>query len=563
MTNHIRLWLPLLAGLAAATAVSIGPSQSAAPARPNILVIVADDLGYSDIGAFGGEIATPNLDALARRGALLTDFHTAPTCSPTRAMLLTGADNHEVGLGTMAEARNALPPAARGRPGYEGSLTERAPTIAARLRRAGYMTVMAGKWHLGLTEETSPAARGFDRSFAMLQAGHDHFGDDQKKLYAELGAASTYRENGQLTMYPVGRYSADVFADRMIGYLREAKAARKPFFAYLTFTQPHWPLQAPAADIARYKGRYDAGYEDLRARRLARMKTMGLVAAEVEPHPFVGVRPWAELSASDRAISARKMEIYAAMVDRMDRNIGRVVAALKANGQYDNTLIVFLSDNGAEGSVLDGPIGDRGPVKPELVGLDNSLANLGHRNSFAAYGPGWAQAATAPSRLAKGSVTEGGVRTPAIAAGPGVVRGQTIGALLHVADITPTALAAAGVAQDLTPSSLPIRGRSWGDLLAGRAKAARGPQDVIGWELFYGRALRQGDWKAVYAPPFAFGAPVRTEAEWRLFDLKSDPGEVHDLAAREPGRLQALVAAWDAYAAETGVFVPPRPTTSP
>jgi arylsulfatase A-like enzyme len=383
----------LVAAAAAALAFAAAPESEAAAKRPNFLVIVADDLGYSDLGAFGGEIDTPNLDALARRGVRLTGFHTAPTCSPTRSMLLTGVDNHEVGLGTMAEA---LAPVHTGRPGYEGYLNDRAATVAEVLGDAGYQTLMSGKWHLGLTEDRSPAARGFQKSFALLQGLQNHFGENQSEAWAAIGERSTFREGRALTTYPKGAYTSDYFADRMIGFLKEARSDQ-PVFAYLTFTAPHWPLQAPAETVAKYKGRYDAGPEALRQARLARQKTLGLVAADTEPHPLVGVADWNQLTPAERAVETRKMEVYAAMVDRLDQNVGRVLQALKDTGRLDDTIIIFLSDNGPEGSAIDRPGGRRlrGADTPEqlaALNLDNSLENLGAANSYVGYGPAWAQA---------------------------------------------------------------------------------------------------------------------------------------------------------------------------
>lgn len=556
VTRRAKVWLPALAAIAAATIGAVG--HSASPQRPNILIIVADDLGFSDIGAFGGEISTPNLDALAARGQRMTGFHTAPTCSPTRAMLLTGADNHETGLGTMAEMMLTLPPGTP-RP-YEGYLNRRAATLAERLKDAGYSTMMAGKWHMGLTEDQSPKARGFDHSYALLQGGHDHFGDDQAQAWKDIGQAATYREDGVLATYPVGRYSADVFTERMLAYLKGAKAQKKPFFAYLTYTQPHWPMQAPAAAIAKYKGRYDQGYEVLRAQRLERLKTLGLIAADVRPAPMTGVQPWASLSPTEKAVAARKMEIYAAMVDVLDQSVGRVLAQLKADGQLDNTLIIFVSDNGPEGSVLEAPFGLTAAGGQKKLGLNNSLERLGGRGTYVTYGPGWAQAASAPSLGVKGRPNEGGIRATAIVAGPGVRAGLVQDGLLHVMDILPTALSAAGVSPDGTPSSLPIRGKSWSSMLGGGAPI-RDAEDTIGWEFVGARAFREGDWKATFIPTGHIAlANANAEAgpvAWKLYNLKDDPGETEDLAERDPERLKRMIAAWRAYAAETGVVIPP------
>lgn len=563
--------LGLLFASVAALAVARAPQAQAAAQRPNFLVIVADDLGYSDLGAFGGEIATPNLDAIARSGVRLTGFHTAPTCSPTRSMLLTGADNHEVGLGTMAEA---LTPIQRGHEGYEGYLNDRAVTVEELLQTAGYQTLMVGKWHLGLTEDRSPAARGFQQSFAMLQGLQNHFGANQTDAWEAVGERSTFREGRQLVAYPTGEYSADVFADKLIGFLKQTRRDQ-PFFAYLTFTEPHWPLQAPAETIAKYKGRYDAGPEALRQERLARQKALSVIPADVQPHRLVDVPAWESLTPAERAVEARKMEVYAAMVDRLDQNVGRVLQTLKETGQLDNTVIIFLSDNGPEGGRIDHPGGHtaKGPASPEqqaAVGVDNSLENLGAATSYFGYGPGWAQAGSAPSRLFKSYTTEGGIHTPAFVAGPGIAGGRTSDAFLHVKDITPTVLDLAGVAHPTSwhgHAVLPLEGHSWKPLLRGEGTAVRPATEPVGWELFFRRAIRQGDWKAVYLPA-SRGRPYELkdaslQANWELFNLKDDPAEAHDLATKEPERLKSLVAAWDAYARQTGVVIPPTQPAAP
>ncbi len=567
----------------AAAAPTPAPAPTVAPkGGPNFLVIVADDLGWSDIGAFGGEIATPNLDALALSGVRFTGFHTAPTCSPTRSMLMSGVDNHQAGLGTMAEL---LSDATRGRPGYEGYLNDRVASIAELLRAGGYTTLMAGKWHLGLTPDREPAARGFEHSFALLQGLSNHFGADQGGGWQAAGLSPSYRDDGKPASLPAGRYSTDYFADRLIGYLDQAKRAGdgRPFFAYLPFTAPHWPLQAPAETIAKYRGRYDIGYEALRTARLARQKHLGLVPADAVAHATEQVRPWASLSADERAVEARKMEVYAAMVDRLDQNVGRVIAALKAQGRYDDTIILFLSDNGPEGNVIEAPsprfrVADPkapavapdapAPVDPAL-GIDNRLANIGAATSYVGYGPGWAQANSVPSWLVKGYPTEGGIRVSAFAAGKGVRGdGRIANANLDVRDIAPTLLDYAGLTQPKTFAGraiVPHQGHSLRPVLAATAPAVRTNGEAVGYELFYRRALRKGDWKVVYLPA---GTNRYTRAgvstgRWQLFDVARDPGETRDLAAAEPARLTELVAAYDAYAREKGVVPLPVAATPP
>ncbi|KTE38413.1 arylsulfatase [Sphingopyxis sp. HIX] len=522
--------------------MAAAPTQ-AKEKRPNFLVIVADDLGYSDLGAFGGEISTPHLDRLALAGVRLAGFHTAPTCSPTRSMLLSGTDNHIAGLGTMAEM---IRPNQKDKPGYEGYLRSDVATLAERLAAGGYATLFSGKWHLGLTPEQDPHARGFRRSFALLQGGHNHFGTD-------VGTTATYTEQGRaLAKLPADFYSSDYFATRLIDFLgeRAKESEGQPFFAYLAFTAPHWPLQAHPEDIARYAGRYDDGFDALRERRLARQRALGILAPDVVPHtPRNRDGSWDSLTADQQRTAARNMEIYAAMVDRMDRNVGRVVEALRASGELDNTVILFLADNGAE--ALDIETTGAEMLAARIEGADNAYANRGAASSYVTYGAGWAQAATAPSWLTKGYQSEGGTRAVAFISGAGIPRREGADTqFLSVADVAPTLLGLAGVdaaATDVGGRAVkPITGRSWLAWLRDPAARVYGAGDGFGAELFGSRAWRQGDWKLTDIG----------DGQWRLFDIARDPGETRDLSLAEPARRDALAAAWDRYAHEVGVTLP-------
>lgn len=519
------------------------PTAPAKERRPNFLVIVADDLGYSDIGAFGGEIATPNLDRLALAGIRLAGFHTAPTCSPTRSMLLSGTDNHLAGLGTMAEM---IRPNQKDKPGYEGYLRRDVATIAERLSAGGYRTLFSGKWHLGLTSDQDPHARGFQRSFALLQGGHNHFGTD-------VGTTATYTEQGKpLATLPADFYSSDYFATRLVDFLGErgGKRAERPFFAYLAFTAPHWPLQARPEDIARYRGRYDAGFDALRKQRLVRQRELGILAADVVPHtPRNRDGSWDSLTAAQQRTAARNMEIYAAMVDRLDQNVGRVIEALRASGELDNTVIVFLADNGAE--ALDVETTGAEMLGRYLKNADNGFANRGAASSYITYGAGWAQAATAPSWLTKGYQSEGGTRAVAFISGAGIPRrGGAETQFLSVADIAPTLLDLAGV--DLAATHVAgktvraITGRSWKAWLRNSNTRIYGADEGFGSELFGSRAFRQGDWKLT-----DIGDGV-----WRLFDITRDPGETRDLSLIDSERKAELVEAWETYARRVGVVLP-------
>ncbi len=544
--NHelMKLYSIFVAVIAVA-AMALGTPALAAMTRPNFLVIVADDLGFSDIGAFGGEIDTPNLDEIAMSGVRLTGFHTAPTCSPTRAMLLSGTDNHLAGLGAMIEliATNQ-----RGRPGYEGYLRPDVATLADRLSANGYRTLLSGKWHLGVAPEQDPSVRGFQHSFTMLQGSHNHFG------VADPARGVIYRRDGvTLTSLPDGFYSSDAFATELIDQIKsthEGPDGGKPFFAYLPFSAPHYPLQAPSETIAKYKGHYDRGYDRLREQRLKRQVELGLLDPAVIAHPPVKGPSWDSLSAEEKAFEARRMEIYAAMVDRLDMNVGRVVAELKASGEYDNTVILFLSDNGAEGT--DSVTSPSATMKARRERADNSFEAMGGARSFLSYGPGWAQAASPPSWLYKGSTSEGGTRVVAFLAGKGIGKPGSIQPVFtSVMDVVPTVLELAGVpsAGDTFNgrSVQPVRGRSWLPLLRGEAQRIYPPDQPVGTHIFNSRALRQGDWKII---------DDIGDDTWMLFNIAQDPGETRDLSVQEQERRAALLKAYDAYASEVGLIMP-------
>lgn len=521
--------------------------------RPDFLVIVVDDMGWSDLSAFGGEIDTPNLDALVGRGVRLTNFHTSPLCATTRAMLMTGCDHHEVGMGTMVEIRT---PEQTGQPGYEGYLTDRAATLPERLRDAGYRTVMAGKWHLGVEApfRSMPRARGFERSWALMQGEHNHYGGDQTPETASTHGEAVYRMDDAAVRFPVGAYSSDFFADRLIEFIESAPGDVRPLFSYLAFTAPHSPLQAPEDLVALYRGKYDDGPEALREKRLARMRALGLAAGAVRPSQIRGGVPWNELSAEDRALEARKMEVYAAMVHALDRAVGRVIDALKRTGRYDNTTIVYFSDNGPSGTLREKTPPWRDWITAKA---DNRLDNIGRMTSYTSIGPRWAQAQSAPFFLFKRYTSEGGVRTCAFASGRGIASRGESEAFIHVMDVAPTLLQLAGVDPAPPPMKLPMRGCSVAAVLAGDAAEAHAPDERIAWELAYGRGVKVGDWKAIYLPVVINNVIPEVPAKrWLLYNIARDPGETTDLAEAEPGKLKELVEAWFAYAREVGVVVP-------
>jgi len=441
--------------------------------QPNILFIMADDLGYSDLGAFGGEIHTPNIDALTKEGRILTDYHTAPTCSPTRSQLISGTDHHLAGIGAMAEL---TPAHLKGQPGYEGYLNERSLSIAEVLKDNGYRTYISGKWHLGLTAETNAHVKGFDHSFTLLQGLDLHF----KQAPSAYKRNATYTEDGKvvpISALPDDFFSTNYFTDKLISYLESGKNSGKPFFAYAAYTAPHWPLQAPAEYRDRYRGVYDAGYDVIRNGRIARQKQLGLIPANFTAAEPIATKnapqkygKWNELSTEQKVLEARRMEIYAGMVENLDANIGRVIEYLKRNNLYDNTLIFFVSDNGAEGFI-------RGSYGAES-GFDNRVNNVGTSSSYHYVGPRWAEVSAAPFHLWKDTAGEGATTAPAIVKLPHQNKAQaTYHGFASVLDVFPTVLDYANIAvpqsqykgrQINTPS-----GYSWKSVLENKAQAIR------------------------------------------------------------------------------------------
>jgi arylsulfatase A-like enzyme len=514
--------------------------------RPNILLIVADDLGYSDISPFGGEIATPTLDTLARKGLMFTNFHVLPTCSPTRSVLLSGVDNHRAGMGTMGEIKT---PEMEGHPGYAGYLNFEVAALPEVLRAGGYHTYMAGKWHLGSEEETIPYARGFEETFILVPGGGSHW-QDRKPLSPPQ--KMTYRRNGKVVeSLPKDFYSTKDYTDHLIEWIKNDHGDGKPFFAYLSYTAPHDPLHAPRQYIEKYAGKYDDGWDTLRQERLERLKALGIIPKSTRAFPrLANVEAWDNMSAAKRRERARDMEVYAAMIDYMDEQIGRVIDHLKDTGEYENTLILFFSDNGANGAL---PTAYPGQTEEYLNSFDNSLENRGLANSFVEQGPGWAQASMSPSRLFKAFPSEGGIRSPCLVKVPGqpANAGTMNHSFFHVRDITPTILDAAGVpfTREIGGRNVrPLQGNSVLDLFAGKTQTAYAGADDVGYELFGLKAYIAGDWKILWMPePFGKG-------EWELFDLKQDPAEMNDLSEQHPDRLEEMIGRWEQYKKDNGVL---------
>jgi len=512
--------------------------------RPNILLIIADDLGYTDIGAFGGaDMHTPNLDALAAQGLRLASFYAAPTCSPTRAMLMSGVDSHRAGLGEM---RERMPLVGERPPGYEGYLNDRVLTLPGLLQELGYTTMLSGKWHLGHDYDLGPWARGFDRSFAVLSGMHDHYGDSTElptTLWEYLHHAPIHWQDGvPVEDLPNYFYSSNYFTDKLVSFIHENQSSGKPFFGVLSFTAPHWPLQAPKEAYRKYEGQYDDGYEALRGQRIAGMRREGLLPynAPVAPLP-VEVPSWNSLPDQEKAYYRRAMEIYAAMVEILDWNVGRLLDYLARTNLRDNTVIVFLSDNGPDHASIDA-----GVWPDYLTGMDSEPGGPG---SFVMYGPGWAAAGSAGLRGAKSSTLEGGIRVPAIVAGPAITgSGRLEQAVLTVRDILPTVVELAGsdVESLLGDTDEVYRpdGKSFVSLLQGSGLQVHAEDEILGWETSGNRAVRHGNWKLTTVP--GSGA-------WRLFDLANDPGESTDLAQSEPAKYAEMLQAWQMYAERVGV----------
>lgn len=550
--------------------------------RPNFLVIVADDLGFSDIGCFGGEIHTPNIDKLAADGLRFTDFHAAAACSPTRAMLMTGTDHHIAGLGNLIEWTNRSgqngpkgghfdTAPQRGMPGYEGYLNDRVVTLPELLRDAGYLTLMSGKWHLGLTPERSPHARGFEKCFAHLPACSNHYAyepqlqsPDKIPDFLTMSFIALHSEDGKFVRkLPDGWYSSDGYGDKMLKYLRQWKEKKdnRPFFAYFPFTAPHWPLQAPQEYISHYRGVYDDGPEAHRQRRLQRLKDLRMIPADVEPHPVLAdeVKRWEHLTSDEKAKSSRAMECFAGMVECIDVNVGKVVDYLESAGELDNTFVCFMSDNGAEGAAYEAyPMVQSTMLQHLQKYYDNSLDNLGNGNSFIWYGPRWAQAATAPSRLYKAYTTEGGVRVPFLAKPPyprpDSSRADITDQFATIMDLAPTILEMAGVPHP-APSYrgrdvVSMRGASMVTFMQSRSSRIHAEDFVQGWETCGRAALRKGNWKVVFIPK-----PKGPE-RWQLYNLVKDPGETNDLAEepKNADRMKEMLELWDQYVLETGVI---------
>jgi arylsulfatase A-like enzyme len=546
-----------VAALCAAAAPAPAAAQQAK--RPNIVVIVGDDLGYADLGAYGSEIRTPNFDALAREGVRFTGFYTHPSSSPTRATLLSGVDTHLSGLGNMDEW---TAPNQRGAVGYEGYLNDRVATLPQLLRDAGYHTYMVGKWHLGKAPSQIPAARGFERDFSLLDGAGSYW---DMTNFTAASPKSVFTEDGRyLTQLPDDYYATKTYTDKLIGFIDANRADGKPFFAYVAHQAPHDPYHLPRDWRNRHVGEYDRGWDAVRQERLKKQIELGITPAGTQlaermwfvPDPIV-------LAPAARALTGKKMELYAGMVENMDYHVGRLIEHLKQIGEYENTIFIVFGDNGAEGTdlfkMIAGSPGSRDYLFAAINWSQTHPNAWGDPGSYVGYGPMWAQVSMTPFSQYKGWLAEGGIRNALVVSGPVVKRpaGSINHAVLSVADLMPTLLEVADASYPQTINGQPappLAGKSWGPLLANKVDSLRTDQDLLAWELFGNRAVRQGDWKLRWQfKPYGRG-------DWELFNLATDPAERKDLAAEQPDRVRAMRALWDNYAKTNNVILPSRST---
>lgn len=531
-------------------AVASGSSVSSAQ-RPNIVLILADDLGFSDLGSYGSEIDTPNLDAIAAQGLRFTNFHTAASCAPTRAMLLTGVNSHAAGVANIAEA---IPDYQALSPAYQGALDSNVVTVSERLREQGYRTYMTGKWHLGGAKEQLPSQRGFDRAFALADTGADNW---SQRSYLPIYTKANWYEDGQPTILPEDFYSSKTLVDKAIEYIASEEDTDKPFFTYIAFQAVHIPVQAPAEFRDKYLNHYTQGWSVLREQRSQGLVASGVLKELAPSYIAPTTVPWDSLDPQVQAFESKGMAVYAGMVDAMDHHIGRLVDYIDSQGKLDNTVFIFLSDNGAEGSLATrSPSGDPGlqnlPMRSWMYFNDfnTDLETLGEIDSYHDIGPSWASAAVGPLAWYKFFASEGGMRVPLVIGGN--VNGQSVienvGGVAHaltwITDLTPTILQIAGVGS----ATEGIVGKSLAPLFADEQASVRSAEDIVGYELGGNKALFKGDYKLV------MNRIVNEESVWQLFNIVLDPGETEDLKSKNPQLFAELSADYEAWAVQQGVI---------
>lgn len=526
--------------LPAASEAPTLPTVPAAAKAPNFVVLLADDLALMDLGIYGGEARTPNIDALARRGRMFKRHYTSPLCSPSRAMLLTGLDNHRTGVSTIPEV---IPQEHVDKKGYSLRFEPGVTTISSRLKQRGYRTYMTGKWHLGQGDGDLPNSHGFDRSFVLDASGADNW---EQKSYIPYYATAPWFEDGKPATLPKDFYSSQFLVDQMIEYI-DAGEAEQPFFAYIGFQAIHIPVQAPEKFTRKYADTYREGWAAMRTARWQRAQDSGLIPQGAPlADPPQGLRRWESLSKGEQALFARHMAINAGMIEAMDHHIGRLIAHLKRTGQYENTVFVFTSDNGPE------------PSNPMAVsrtmdwwtkanGYTVSADNWGEKGTYGFIGPEFANAAASPGAMFKFYTSEGGLHVPMVISGPGVIPAGASAAMTTVSDIAPTLLALAGGSADAKA----FDGMSLVPLLDGTSEAVRSAEVATGFEVSGNAALFKGSYKLVRnLAPYGDGV-------WRLFDIAVDPGETRDLSKAQPEKFREMMAEYRTYAQRNGVLEMP------
>jgi len=531
-------------------------------ATPNIVLVIVDDLGYSDLGCYGSEIDTKNIDDLASEGIRFTNFYASPNCSPSRAMLMTGMDHHQAGIGAMAVL---MGPNQKGKRGYEGYLNNQTVTFSELLKDKGYRTYYTGKWHLGKNKLANPNARGFDKVWWQVggtPGSHFDWSAPNPRIM------NHYFENDlPQKEVPENLFSTDFYTDKLISYLEEDKDKNQPFLGVLSFSAVHLPIHCPESHIDLYEGKYKEGYAALRSKRLQKQKELGIIAEDVElANMPPNASPWEELATEEQLYHARRMEVYAGMVDNVDDNVGKLIAYLKKTGAYDNTLIFLMSDNGGAG--FNGYQSKGG--KKRYAAADNSIDNLGRKGSNDYIGAGWGSAISTPFRLFKRHISEGGLRIPMIVSGgylnsiasiKSKFKGVINKNIFTVRDIAPTIQEIVGAnypkvykGRDLLPQT----GKSFAKLLTDNPTLAIHPKDeIFGWELFKRKAVQKDGWKIVWIES-DFG-----KGKWELFNLKEDPTEKNDLADKYPDKLKEMISAWEQYKKENNVIISIGPNKFP
>ena len=515
--------------------------------RPNIVLILADDLGYTDISPFGSEINTPNIARLAQEGLSFTNYHTAGSCAPARAMLLTGVDSHRNGVPNIPEA---LPAEMTVYENYQGVLSHNVVTLASMLQASDYHTYVTGKWHLGHTPDLLPSARGFDRTIAMADTGADNW---EQRAYLPIYDQANWYADGAPHILPDDFYSSEYFIDKTIEFIASNEGDDKPFFAYIPFQAVHMPVQAPREYSDRYTGVYDQGWTVMREQRRVAAIEAGVIPPGIGMQVTPGTLNWDSLTDEQKRHHARRMEVYAGMVDNMDMHIGRLLSYLESIGEYDNTIFIFTSDNGAEGSPLIDPEG--GSILTEWfdrVGYNADYNTLGERGSFNAIGPSNATIAASPLTYYKFHANEGGLRVPLVMSGPGIERvNEFTDEFVFVTDLAPTILELVDIEDhggiwnqnDVEQ----IVGSDFSSFLSNNSDQIHSADEPIGYELGGNSALFKGDYKLV------INKMSQNETDWHLFNIKIDPGETIDLVNERPELLSEMMADYEAYAKENNV----------